>query len=73
MCIALPMRVEVIDGNMASVEHGGMSWWVRIDFLPDVRVGDYVLVHAGIAIERVRPECAEETLNKIRSLTDDVR
>lgn len=73
MCIALPMRILAIDGNMASVEHDGMSWRVRIDFLPDARVGDYVLVHAGIAIERIRPEYAEETLRRIRLLTDEVR
>ncbi|MGB9589059.1 MAG: HypC/HybG/HupF family hydrogenase formation chaperone [Armatimonadota bacterium] len=36
-------------------------------------MGDYVLVHAGIAIERVRPECAEDTISTIRWLIDDVR
>lgn len=73
MCVAFPMRVVAINGNMASVEQGGMSREVRIDFLPDARIGDYVLVHAGIAIERVRPELTEEALSTLRSLKDEIR
>ena len=73
MCLAIPMRVVEIRGNTARVEQEGVSREARIDFLGGIKVGDFVLVHAGIAIERVRPEDAEETLRLIRMIADEVR
>lgn len=73
MCLAVPMKVVEIDGATAMVEQEGVSRKARIDFLDGIQIGDYVLVHAGIAIERVRPEEAEDTLRLIRMLTDEVR
>ena len=73
MCLAVPMKVIEIQGSTAVVEQEGVSRNVRVDFLSGVQLGDYVLVHAGIAIERVRPEEAEETLRLIRMIADEVR
>lgn len=73
MCLAVPMKVVEITGSTARVEQEGVSRKVRIDLLPGVDLGDYVLVHAGIAIERVRPEEAEETLRLMRILDVEVR
>ena len=70
MCLAIPMKVVEINGNTATVEQEGVSKAARIDFLEGIQVGDYVLIHAGIAIERIRPEEAEETLRLIRMITD---
>ena len=66
MCLAIPMKVVEINDNTATVEQEGVSKAARIDFLSGVQVGDYVLIHAGIAIERLDPEDAEETLRLIR-------
>ncbi|MCL6519376.1 MAG: HypC/HybG/HupF family hydrogenase formation chaperone [Armatimonadetes bacterium] len=68
MCLAVPMRITEISGNIAVVEQEGVSRRVRIDFIPNLQVGDYVLIHAGIAIERLKAEEAEETLKVIRTL-----
>ncbi|MBP6963628.1 MAG: HypC/HybG/HupF family hydrogenase formation chaperone [Armatimonadetes bacterium] len=73
MCLAVPMKVVGIEDNTARVEQDGVSRNVRVDLLGGVVVGEYVLVHAGIAIERVRPEEAEETLRLMRTLGDEVR
>ena len=73
MCLAVPMKVVEITGDTARVEQEGVSRKVRIDLLPGVELGDYVLVHAGIAIERVRPEEAEETLRLMRILDVEIR
>lgn len=73
MCLAIPMKVVEIEGDTAVVEQEGVSRKARIDFLDGVQIGDYVLVHAGIAIERVRPDEAEETLRLIRMFVDEVR
>jgi len=68
MCLAIPMKVIEIKGNTATVEQEGVSRAARIDFLSDLQVGDYVLIHAGIAIEQLDPEEAEETLRLIRMI-----
>ena len=70
MCLAIPMKVVEINGNTAIVEQEGVSKAARIDFLEGIQVGDYVLVHAGIAIERLDPEEAEKTLRLIRLIAE---
>ena len=67
------MRVLEAKGNTALVEQGGVSKDVRIDFLDGVTPGDYLLIHAGFAIERIRPDEAEETLRLIRTFTNAIR
>ncbi len=62
MCLAVPMKVVEIEGAVARVEEGGVRRKVRVDLVEGVKVGDYVIVHAGIAIERLETEEAEETL-----------
>jgi hydrogenase expression/formation protein HypC len=71
MCLAVPMKVIEIDGNTARVELSGIERQVRCDFLEDVSPGCYVLVHAGMAIEKVSEEDANETLRLIRMIADD--
>jgi len=73
MCLAIPMKVVEIRGNTARVEQAGVSREARIDFLGGIEIGDFVLVHAGIAIQRVCPEDAEETLRLMRMIADEVR
>jgi len=62
MCLAVPMKVVEIEGPIAQVEEGGVRRKARVDLVEGVQVGDYVIVHAGIAIERLDQEEAEETL-----------
>lgn len=63
MCLAIPMKVSTINGNMATVEAAGVTRQACLD-LVDVfpELGDYVIVHAGYAIHRIDPEEARETL-----------
>ena len=62
MCLAIPMKVVEIDGPVAQVEEGGVRREARVDLIDGVKVGDYVIVHAGVAIDRLDPEEARETL-----------
>ncbi|UCF89133.1 MAG: HypC/HybG/HupF family hydrogenase formation chaperone [bacterium] len=63
MCIAVPGKVTVIDDlNMATVDFGGTTKVASADLVPDVSVGDYVLVHAGFIINVLDEEDARETL-----------
>ena len=62
MCLAVPGRIIEIEGKTAIVDFGGVKREVRLDLLPDVEVGDYVIVHTGFAIERLDEERALEIL-----------
>ena len=67
MCIAVPGKVTSIDDlDMATVDFGGTSRVASIDLVPDVSVGDYVLVHAGFVINRLDEDDALETLKLFR-------
>jgi hydrogenase expression/formation protein HypC len=72
MCLAIPMRLVEIEGTTGVAEVDGVTRQVRLDLLPEVCLGDYVLIHAGLAIARVDPEHAQETLSLLRSLVDEV-
>ena len=65
MCLAIPMKIKRIKGEFAEVEAGRLKRTVNIQMLPSAKTGDYVLVHAGFAIQIVDPKGAEETLKLI--------
>ena len=73
MCLAVPFRIREVNGPEAVAERSGVSRNIRVDFLPDAAVGDYVMVHAGFAIERVRAEQAEEDLAAFAELEEALR
>lgn len=68
MCVAIPMRVQSIDGETARVELAGTSRDISIVLVPGVRPGDYVIVHAGFAIETVDDGIARQTIAYFRSM-----
>ena len=68
MCLAVPMQVVEADGNVGVVEQSGVRARVRLDLVEEARVGSYVLVHAGFAIQVVDEEEARETLELIEEI-----
>jgi len=68
MCLGIPMRVKEINGALAKVESGRLTRTVNIQMLGNVKRGEYVIVHAGFAIEKVDPEKAKEALNLIKDI-----
>jgi hydrogenase expression/formation protein HypC len=62
MCLAVPGRVEAIEESVAVVDVGGATVRARLDLCPDAEPGEWVLVHAGFALEKVDEEYALETL-----------
>jgi hydrogenase expression/formation protein HypC len=62
MCLAVPMQVKRIEGNFALVSTGGLTRKVNIEMVGNLKIGDYVMVHAGFAIEKVDPKKAKNTL-----------
>ncbi len=72
MCIAVPLEVQEVKGNIARVIIGEASREVYLDLLEEVTVGDFILVHAGFAIEKIDKEEAEKTLALLRKIVDEV-
>lgn len=70
MCLAVPLRLIEINGNTAVGEAMGMQRSVRIDFIKQPAVGDYVMVHAGFAIEKLSQTQALEDLEAWEELAD---
>lgn len=68
MCLAIPMKLVKIDGLNGVVNSGGLKKDVNLSLLKGARVGDYLLIHAGFAIERIKPKEAEKTLKVIREI-----
>lgn len=62
MCLAIPMRIESIEGTQAWVDMGGVRREVSLVLTPEARVGDYVLIHTGFAISVLDEQEAQETL-----------
>jgi len=62
MCLAVPMRVIEISDQNAMVEIGGIKGRANIQLVEDVAVGDYLIVHAGFAIEKLNEEEAKKTI-----------
>ena len=72
MCLAIPGRVVTVfdkDGTtMADVDFGGVAKNVCLHYVPDVQVGEYVIVHVGFAIQRLDQEAARRTLAEFERL-----
>jgi len=68
MCLAVPMKIITIEGFSATVEAGGVSREINLRLLEDAQVGDYVLVHAGFAIEKIDEQEAKETLELMQQM-----
>jgi len=58
MCLAIPARITKINKNIAEVESLGVKKEIDVSLVPDVNVGDYVIVHAGFAIQLIDEEDA---------------
>jgi hydrogenase expression/formation protein HypC len=68
MCLSVPGKIVEIQNNMAKVEVGGVVRDASMDLCPDAAVGDYVLIHAGFAIQKLDEEEALETLDLLRKM-----
>jgi len=71
MCLGVPMQVKEISGNVARCEIDGVKREASLMMLEDVEVGDFVLIHAGFAIEKLDPDQAEETLAMFRAILSE--
>lgn len=71
MCLGVPAKIIEIDGNMGKVVMGGTTLKVSLDLIDNAVLNEYVLVHAGYAIQRVDQEEAQKTLELLKQLGMD--
>ena len=66
MCLGVPLRIESIEANNEAIgEMNGVKKRIRIDLIPDIKCGEYVMVHAGFALERIEENTANLTLDAL--------
>ncbi|MGA9048511.1 MAG: HypC/HybG/HupF family hydrogenase formation chaperone [Dehalococcoidia bacterium] len=70
MCLAVPVKITSIEGEQAEVDIGGVGRKVSITLTPEARVGDYVLLHTGYAINVLNEEEAQETLDLLERMVE---
>jgi hydrogenase expression/formation protein HypC len=72
MCLAVPGKIlgteEIGSNRIGQIEFGGVTRAAFLDFVPEAKVGDYVLVHVGFAISRIDAEEAERTYGLLEKL-----
>ncbi len=66
MCLGIPMKIVTIDGEEGVLDAGGLKKKANLSFIKEPRIGDYVLVHAGFAIEKVKEAEAKKTLKALK-------
>ena len=67
MCLAIPSRIKKIENNMATIDVDGVQREASLLLLEDAGVGDYVIVHAGFAIQKIDEAAALETLQFLKA------
>jgi len=68
MCLAVPMKIVKIDKKEAIAELGGVKKKIHLGLLKDVKRGDYVIVHAGFAIQKLEKKEANEKFSLLEEL-----
>jgi len=68
MCLAVPSRIVEIKDTIATVDVDGVTREASLMLLENACIGDYVIVHAGFAIERIDEAVAEQTLKDMREM-----
>ena len=68
MCLGIPMKIVKIYGDEGIVESGGLKKKANFSLMKSAKVGDYILLHAGFAIEKIKDSEAKKTIKLLKSL-----
>ena len=68
MCLSIPAEIISIEGEMAKVRIGGTIVKASLQLLENPKIGEYVLLHSGFAIERLSKEEADETMKLLKEI-----
>jgi hydrogenase expression/formation protein HypC len=68
MCLSIPAKIVSIEGEMAKVSIGGAIIDASLSLIEDAKIGEFVLLHTGFAIEKISEEEAAETMRYLHEL-----
>ncbi len=68
MCLAIPMKIVKIDGETGLVKTGGLKRKANLSLIKSPKVGDYILMHAGFAIEKLKEDEAKKTITMLKNV-----
>jgi hydrogenase expression/formation protein HypC len=72
MCLSIPAKIISIDGSMAEVSAGDVIFSAGLHMIEDARVGDYILLHAGFAIQKISEKEAQETIRLFEEMNNSL-
>jgi hydrogenase expression/formation protein HypC len=72
MCLSIPAKIISIDGTMAEVSAGGALFKAGLHMIENASVGDYILLHAGFAIQKISESEAKETLRLFEEMNNSL-
>jgi hydrogenase expression/formation protein HypC len=72
MCLSIPAKIVSIKGNMADVSAGGAIFKAGLHMIENAKVGDYILLHAGFAIQKLSEKEAEETIRLFEEMNNSL-
>ncbi len=70
MCLAIPAKITELNGNFATVDMAGNTMKISTILMPDLNVDDYVIIHAGFAINKLDEYEAQESLKVLRQIAE---
>jgi hydrogenase expression/formation protein HypC len=73
MCLSIPAKIVSINGNIAEVSAGGSIFKAGLHMIENAKVGDYILLHAGFAIQIISKKEADKTIKLFEEMNDSVR
>lgn len=68
MCLGIPAKIVKIEGKMATADVGGVKRSISLQLIDEAKIGDYVILHAGFAIEKIDEKEARETLKILEEI-----
>jgi hydrogenase expression/formation protein HypC len=72
MCVAIPAKIIKIENGMGTIDMEGTQMEVSLLLQEDAQIGDYVIVHAGFAIQKVDEEAAKESIRVLREIVSEL-
>jgi hydrogenase expression/formation protein HypC len=73
MCLSIPAKIITIEGDIANVSAGGTLFKAGLQMIEDAKVGDYILLHAGFAIQKINEKEALETLQLFEDMNNSLK
>ena len=70
MCLSIPARILSINGDKARVSLGGAEYNAALNLVDNVKVGDYILLHSGFAIQKIDEDEARETMRLLDEILE---